>query len=809
MINKDWMISDLHIHSRFSRACSKNIDFENLVKWAKIKGLDLLGTGDFTHPTWFNEIKEKLVDNGKGIYTYQCAKNPKDFGATESNAVPSHDVSKQDSVGFPFVITGEVSLIYTQEKGRRIHLVLLVPSIEIAEKINSYFDTKGRRDYDGRPIFKIPGDEFVREMMKISEEIEIIPAHCLLGDAVIHTNKSLKKIKDISVGDIVYTHNNKWKKVKEILINYYSGKIYKIRPWCFTEGLETTSDHPFYAVRSYNCSWIKGLCKKSCSKLVECKDKRFEKYTKEWVPASELKKGDFLIYPRFNLVVNKEYIGDIKINESLCRLIGYYLSEGYLIRDEGIGFSFNKNENLYINDSINLIRNIFNKEKYKVDQRKGEDIIFYSKKLNKFFNQFYNSKIKRANAKILPTFMLELPLEYQVDIFRGWYRGDKGYTVSRELMNQMKIICLRLGIIPNIRKDDVEKYEKRGNHFINGRKITSNYDLYSLGNLSFFEDKFCLLKESEFEKFKTKMKRRHGWIDKNYIYLPIRKIETRNYKGNVYNLEVEDDNSYISEFACIHNCWTPWFGIFGSQSGFDSLKECFKEEFDNVHSIETGMSSSPDMNWRIKELEDKSIVSFSDAHSFWPFRLGREATIFKKTDSYKEIIRQIRENDFIATIETDPAYGKYHWDGHRLCNFSCSSDKSKEINGICPVCKKSLTIGVENRVEELANYPLGHKNKNSKQYFKLLPLHELIAMITEGNMQSKKAWGIYNNMIREFKNEFNILLNVSREELISKNVDSKLIGLILKNRGGNIHVRPGFDGEYGVAMLGEEQSKLS
>ena len=131
------LIADLHIHSRFSRACSTNINFENLVKWAKIKGINLLGTGDFTHPLWLKEIKEKLIERN-GFY-YFC--------------------------DFPFIITGEVSLIYTQEHGRRIHLVILVPNLDIADRINSYFDTKGRRDYDGRPIFKIPGDEFVKEMM--------------------------------------------------------------------------------------------------------------------------------------------------------------------------------------------------------------------------------------------------------------------------------------------------------------------------------------------------------------------------------------------------------------------------------------------------------------------------------------------------------------------------------------------------------------------------------------------------------------------------------------------------------------------
>ena len=402
-MDENWMIGDLHIHSKYSRATSSALSFENLVKWGKIKGINLLGTGDFTHPIWFEEIK-KLRDNGKGFYFYE---------------------------DFPFIITGEISLIYTQEKGRRIHLVVLVPSTEIAEKINSYLDTKGRRDYDGRPIFKIPGDIFVKDMMNISKDIEIIPAHI----------------------------------------------------------------------------------------------------------------------------------------------------------------------------------------------------------------------------------------------------------------------------------------------------------------------------------------------------------------------------------------WTPWFGLFGSMSGFDSLKECFKEEFENVHAIETGMSSDPEMNWKINELNSKSIVSFSDSHSFWPFRLGREATIFKKTDSYKEIIRQIRENDFIATIETDPSYGKYHFDGHRICNFSCSPEETKKLNGICPVCKKTLTVGVDYRVKELANQNID-TYPNKKPFYILLPLHELISLLTGNAMQAKKVWEIYNSLINKFEKEFNILLNVSESELIKENVDDKLIDLILRNRQGKIKVKPGYDGVYGVAQFAEEQKKL-
>jgi len=401
-MDKDWMIADLHIHSRFSRACSKDLNFENLVKWARIKGINLLGTGDFTHPIWIKEIKDNLIEK-KGLYYYN---------------------------NFPFIISGEISLIYTQGRGRKVHLVILVPNIETAEKINSYLDKKGRRDYDGRPIFKISCEQFVRDMIEISKDIEIIPAHA----------------------------------------------------------------------------------------------------------------------------------------------------------------------------------------------------------------------------------------------------------------------------------------------------------------------------------------------------------------------------------------WTPYFGVFGSMSGFDSLKEAFGSELGNIHAIETGISSDPAMNWKIKSLADKSIVSFSDSHSFWPFRLGREATIFKKTDSYHEILRQIRENDFIATIETDPAYGKYHYDGHRLCNFSCSPEKTKEIQGICSVCGKKLTIGVEYRVNDLADTDI--KPEKAKKYYTLLPLHEIISLALGIGMQSKKVWDVYSPLISVFGNEFEILLNAPKNKLIESGINEKLTELILKNREGKIKVIPGFDGEYGKAILDEKQVTL-
>lgn len=258
------------------------------------------------------------------------------------------------------------------------------------------------------------------------------------------------------------------------------------------------------------------------------------------------------------------------------------------------------------------------------------------------------------------------------------------------------------------------------------------------------------------------------------------------------------------------HCMTPWFGLFGSKSGFDSLKECFQDQVNKVYAIESGMSADPAMLWRFQEVSEGkvNVVSFSDAHSFWPWRIGREATIFDIPElTYDNIIKAIRTGEGLkSTIETPPEYGKYHWDGHRNCNFSCGPEKTRELNGICPVCEKPMTIGVENRVEEIAKHPDGFEPKNSKPFHKLLPLHELISLNLGIGMDSRRVWEIYNRLIEEHENEFEILLNVPKEAL--RNFDEKLISLILKNREQKISVKPGFDGEYGQALLGETQATL-
>ncbi len=254
------------------------------------------------------------------------------------------------------------------------------------------------------------------------------------------------------------------------------------------------------------------------------------------------------------------------------------------------------------------------------------------------------------------------------------------------------------------------------------------------------------------------------------------------------------------------HCMTPWFGLYGSKSGFDSLEECFQDRAKYIHAVETGMSADPPMLWRFSHLEKKNLVSFSDPHSSHPWRLGREATLFDCDLTYKGIIQAIRTGEGLkGTIETPPAYGKYHYDGHRLCNVVLSPAETKKVNGICPKCKSPLTIGVDYRVEEIADRPVGFKPANAKQFIDIIPLTELISTVYGIKLlSSKKIWDVYNLLIKNFGSEYNISLRVPLEEL-QKVIDPKLARVIVLSRENKIKILPGHDGTYGTLVLSDNE----
>jgi len=257
------------------------------------------------------------------------------------------------------------------------------------------------------------------------------------------------------------------------------------------------------------------------------------------------------------------------------------------------------------------------------------------------------------------------------------------------------------------------------------------------------------------------------------------------------------------------HAWTPWFGVFGSKSGFDSLEDCYKDQMKHIFSLETGMSSDPAMNWRLSSLDKITLVSNSDAHSANPWRLGREANVFEMNEgefTYKNFVDAVKNKDkkkFLFTIETNPNYGKYHFDGHRVCGFSCQPEQTKTLNGICPRCKRKIVVGVLNRVEQLADRPEGFVPKDAIPFKNLLPLYEIIsATLGIDQLYSKKVIEEQDKLINRFGNEFNVLLKASRDELI-KVTSEKIADSVLKIREGSVKFIPGYDGVYGKPIFNE------
>lgn len=273
--------------------------------------------------------------------------------------------------------------------------------------------------------------------------------------------------------------------------------------------------------------------------------------------------------------------------------------------------------------------------------------------------------------------------------------------------------------------------------------------------------------------------------------------------------------------------WTPWYSIFGSMSGFDSIEECFGDLAKHVYAIETGLSSDPLMNWQIKELDNRSIVSFSDAHS-GP-KLGREATVLVPRDKdirlqnieYEDVANAIKRDPkgrlkIGYTIEFFPEEGKYHWDGHRACGIKYPPQETAQKGKICPVCKRPLTIGVESRVIDLAHHMFNmdrdtiklqnsvgttfvyDKDKKRVPYVSTVPLLEILTEIHNGS--HAKASAQYEQLVSFFATEFDILLRKPYEE-IKKHGGPRLEEAIRIMRERRVHVDPGYDGVFGTVHI--------
>lgn len=255
------------------------------------------------------------------------------------------------------------------------------------------------------------------------------------------------------------------------------------------------------------------------------------------------------------------------------------------------------------------------------------------------------------------------------------------------------------------------------------------------------------------------------------------------------------------------HAWTPWFSVFGANSGFDSIEECFEEEAKNIHAIETGLSSDPAMNWRLSKLDRITLLSNSDSHS--PSRIGREANVFDCAMDYFEIVRAIREknsNKILHTIEFFPEEGKYHFDGHRACNLVLAPEESKKLGKVCPHCGKKLTIGVLHRVDDLADREEGFVPKNGIPFKNMIPLDEIIADAFDQSVNTKAVDQEYERIVKQIGPELSILFDRSEGELLSA-ASPRVAQGILKVRARQVEIAPGYDGVYGKIKIFREEEK--
>lgn len=291
------------------------------------------------------------------------------------------------------------------------------------------------------------------------------------------------------------------------------------------------------------------------------------------------------------------------------------------------------------------------------------------------------------------------------------------------------------------------------------------------------------------------------YADLNADGRPILQMDVKEF---VKIFKDSDDKGFIVPA----HIWTPHFSLFGSNSGFNSMYECFGDFTDEIFALETGLSSDPEMNWMVSALDNCTLISNSDAHS--PSKIGREVNIFTEKFDFTSLKKILKDKDtkrFALTVEYFPEEGKYHFDGHRNCNVCMSPEETKKNNSICPVCGRKLTIGVMNRVYELSDRKYGEKPAKFVPFRKMVPLDQIIASIFNKDVDSLLVRNKYIEIIGRTGPEFTILLELPEDEL-RKKIDDDIVDGICRVREGRINIVPGYDGEFGKVEISCRDSKV-
>ena len=275
---------------------------------------------------------------------------------------------------------------------------------------------------------------------------------------------------------------------------------------------------------------------------------------------------------------------------------------------------------------------------------------------------------------------------------------------------------------------------------------------------------------------------------------PIMGIDAEELAKIVFN--IDPDAALVPAHA-----FTPWFSIFGSMSGFDSIEECFGDQSKYIYALETGLSSDPAMNWRLSQLDSIALISNSDSHSLQ--RIGREANVFDCALSYAGIMSAIKSRDpkkFLFTVEFFPEEGRYHYDGHASHKLRMSPEETKKNGGKCPVCGRPVTVGVMSRVEKLADRPAGAKPANAIPFRSTVPLDEIIAEAFDQGANTKKVREEYKRLLKVLGTEFAILMDAPIADIEAAAAPAVAEG-IARVRAGKLQIEPGYDGEYGTVKI--------
>ncbi|MCP8312944.1 MAG: hypothetical protein H3Z53_01020 [archaeon] len=760
--------ADFHIHSYLSRATSQSMNLDELSRNAKLKGLNLLGTGDFTHPTWIKELREKLEPlDDDGLFTYK---------------------------GIYWMITVEVSTVYEQEgKSRKIHHVIHVPSFDIADQIIDALSKRGDLSSDGRPIFNgLSSPELVEILMSIYEDTLIIPSHawttwwsifgafsgfdsieecykdqtkhifaletglsCYDKETEVLTEGGWKRFSEINYSDKICTLNIKtdeiqFQKPTKIFVYRYKGKMYKLKTK--RVDLLVTPNHKilyapcdFYNPKPYRL-------KKA--ELLFGKSKRFKK-DGSWKGKNE----DYFILPAVKIKHGNRFYSSFRIKKEKkipiklwLKFFGFWLAEGWVSEGKNGDYNIclsNRNE-ILLNEMKQLLES-FGYKAYKgvgLIRVRDYQLFRHLKQFGKSSGKFIPKEVKSLSKELLEI-LLTYYLKGDGHIYGRTQKGLSAVTISKRLRDDLQEIALKIGLSAYYKL-----HHKKGTPFsspaYNYNKIYKQSE--DSWTIYFIRQNRPTVLPSVIKKYNFT----EAWVD---------------YDGFVYCISVPNQVIYIRR-----NGIPLWCG-----------------------------NSDPPMNWRLSKLDRFCLMSNSDAHSPWIWRLGREFNVFDiKKLSYHEIIDAIKKRDkkrFLFTVEVSPEYGKYHYTGHRNCDISLHPKDAIKLNNRCPKCGRKLTIGVLQRVEELADRPEGFILKDAIPYKSLLPLYEIISYVMGiDQLYSKRVMEEQDKLIAKFGNELNVLIDAKKDELL-KVTNAKIADAIIKTREGKVDFIAGYDGVYGKPIF--------